>query len=41
MEDIVYPPMRRQFDVVDTWANNLCDSERSKAFGVQFGGWVQ
>ena len=38
MEDIVYPPMRGQFDAIDAWANNLCDVERSETFGVQFGG---
>ena len=40
MEDIVYLPMRGELDAVDAWADDLGDSERSKALGAQFGGRV-
>ena len=40
MEDIVYLPMRRQLDAVDAGADDLGNSERSEAFGAQFGGRV-
>jgi hypothetical protein len=40
VEDVVYLPMRGQFDVVNTRADDLCDVERSKAFGAQLGRGV-
>jgi hypothetical protein len=41
VEDVVYLPMGRQFDAVNAWADDLCDSERSESFGVQFGSQVR
>jgi hypothetical protein len=40
VEDIMYLPMRREFDVIDAWADDLSDMERSKTFGAQFCGWM-
>ena len=34
VEDIVYLPMRGQFDAIDAWADDLCDLERSEALGA-------
>jgi hypothetical protein len=34
MEDVVYLPMRGQFDVVYAWTNHFCNLERSEVFGV-------
>ena len=34
MEDVMYLPVRGQFNTVDTGADDLCDVERSKLFGV-------
>jgi hypothetical protein len=34
MEDIVCLPMRGQFDAIDTWADDLCDVERSELLGA-------
>jgi hypothetical protein len=34
VEDVVYLPMRREFDVVDVWADDFGDSERSEVFGA-------
>ena len=34
MEDVMYLPMRGEFDAVDTWADNLRDVERSETFGA-------
>jgi hypothetical protein len=40
VEDVVYLPMRGQLDAIDVWADDFGNSERSEAFGAQFGGWV-
>jgi hypothetical protein len=34
MEDIMYLPMGRQFDAINAWADDFCDSEWSEAFGA-------
>ena len=34
MEDVVYLPMRRQFDAVDAGTDDLGNLERSEAFGA-------
>jgi hypothetical protein len=38
VEDIVYLPMRGEFDAIDVWTDDLCNSERSETFGAQFSG---
>ena len=34
MEDVMYLPMRREFDAVDAWADDFSDMERSETFGA-------